>query len=256
MPGSGPTLAGHSLPPRALRGGARLRLCSNGPLANSRYPMNASLPPRRRALPRPCLSLAGLLLAACSSAPAEQSAQPPPAPIAPGCTSDSQCTPYHVCSAGACVALLDPPAHLQATPGTGVVDLSWDPRPGATSYVVSAATTEAPPKWTKLGEGQGTGAHIFNIPDDTTVYLDAHVLDGNGTDLGHATLPAFGGSCPQPLTESIRIMYADLSQSRIHVTAGTPLRLQLRFVGPSAAFANAGITADAYPGEFTALRAP
>jgi hypothetical protein len=494
-----------------------------------------------------------------------------------------------VCSAGACVALLDPPAHLQATPGTRVVDLSWDPRPGATSYVVSAATTEVPPEWTKLGEGQGTGAHIFNIPDDTTVYfvvqaanslgagppsapvaattalqsltalglgtsivlrwtaietdphfdvfrsetasgpfdrvaasvrspwadqglgdaqtrwyrirpgaggadsntvsaltrpvaptavaatsdssgdllvtwqpsagarsylirgttllpssfgfavdgpaaslrllfngapvryqlsvfalndagesdpsapvsgltapavntifagpgrvhltvvtgsegsiaisrgpspqgpwtpfatafatgslvdtidtgapswttvwyraqsidpdgagessfasietiglpdidnaapingsgcegsadfdgvgfaeqgftprvtgtlmgvqasvsfpalnasVDAHVLDGNGTHLGHATLPAFGGGCPQPLTESIRIMYADLSQSRIHVTAGAPLRLQLRFVGPSAAFANAGITADAYPGEFTALRAP
>jgi len=547
--------------------------------------MNASFPTGRRALPWSLLSLAGLLLAGCSSAPAEQPAPPP----TPGCTSDSQCTPYHACSAGTCVALLDPPANLQATPGTGVVDLSWDARPGATSYVVSAATREAPPEWTKLGEGAGTGAHIFNVPDDTTVYfvvqaanslgvgapsapvsattalqtlnaiglgtsivlrwtaietdphfdvfrsaaasgpfervaasvrspwadqglgdaqtrwyrirpsaggadsntvsaitrpaaptavaatsdssgdllvtwqpsagarsylirgttllpssfgfalngtaaslrlssigapiryqlsvvalddagesepsapvsgltapavnaifsgpgrvhltlatgsestiaisrgpsqqgpwtpfatafptgsfvdtldsdappwttvwyraqsidpdgpgdssfasietiglpdinnaapingsgceasadfdgvgfaeqgftpgvtgtlmgvqasvsfsvlnasVEAHVLDGNGTDLGHATLPPFGGSCPQPLTESIRIMYADLSQSGIHVTAGTPLRLQLRFAGPSGAFAQAGITADAYPGELTALRAP
>jgi hypothetical protein len=57
------------------------------------------------------------------------------------------------------------------------------------------------------------------------------------------------GSCPQPLSENVPYMYADLSASGIHVEAGRPIRLQLRLVGPSQAYAWAGITPDAYPGD-------
>jgi hypothetical protein len=78
--------------------------------------------------------------------------------------------------------------------------------------------------------------------------VEAHVLDLAGNDLGKAVVPSIG-SCPQPLSENVPYMYADLSASGIHVDAGRPLRLQLRVLGPSQAYAWAGITPDAYPGD-------
>jgi hypothetical protein len=111
------------------------------------------------------------LSAACSGTPQPQAPQQPPIKAAPECTSQTQCLPYQACAAGSCVALLQPPANLQAAPGTGVVDLSWDTRQGASSYILSAALQEAPSRWVKLGETAGTRAHIFDVPSDTTVYF-------------------------------------------------------------------------------------